>query len=164
MLKLQKSSVLLKVRNDRKKKDARKKKKCWRFFFLLIAVYVDEVAGDDVNGTGAEATPFKTVLKAIESKGDNIKIQVKKDAEGYKDVSGAALKKAKKTLAEQQKKAKKLEEQQKKQNDELKKKAEDEAKALEHAKSIVLVEDKSLPKAEKVFYLIYFFVVEIREI
>lgn len=41
-------------------------------------------------------------------------------------------------------------EQQKKQEEELKKKLEDEAKALEHAKSIVLTEDKSLPVAEKV--------------
>lgn len=90
------------------------------------------------------------MLKAIEAKGDNIKVQIKKDAEGYKDISGAALKKAKKTFTEQQKKAKKLEEQQKKQDDDLKKKADDEAKALEYAKSIVLVEDKSLPKAEKV--------------
>jgi asparaginyl-tRNA synthetase len=89
-------------------------------------------------------------LKAIEVKGDNIKVQIKKDAEGYKDISGAALKKAKKTFAEQQKKAKKLEEQQKKSDDEQKKRAEEEAKALEYAKSIVLTEDASLPKAEKV--------------
>ncbi|KAI7888152.1 uncharacterized protein EV154DRAFT_469344 [Mucor mucedo] len=117
---------------------------------IAESVFVDEVAGDDTTGTGAETAPFKTVLKAIESKGENIKVQVKKDAEGYKDISGAALKKAKKAFAEQQKKAKKLEEQQKKQDDDLKKKAELEAKAIEHAKSIVLVEDKSLPKAEKI--------------
>jgi hypothetical protein len=89
-------------------------------------------------------------LKAIEVKGDNIKIQIKKDAEGFKEISGAAFKKAKKTFAEQQKKAKKLLEQQKKQEEELKKKLEDEAKALEHAKSIVLTEDASLPPAKKV--------------
>ncbi|KAG2234545.1 hypothetical protein BDF21DRAFT_379779 [Thamnidium elegans] len=117
---------------------------------LAETVYIDEVAGDDATGTGSETTPFKTVLKAIEIKGENIKIQIKKDAEGYKDISGAALKKAKKTFAEQQKKAKKIQEQQKKQDDDLKKKADDEAKAIEHAKSIVLVEDKSLPKAEKI--------------
>lgn len=118
--------------------------------FSLLAVFVDEVAGDDTTGNGTEASPFKTVLKAIEKKGDNIKVQIKKDAEGYKDISGAALKKAKKTFAEQQKKQKKLLEQQQKQDDDLKKKAEDEAKALEYAKSIVLKEDESLPKAEKI--------------
>ncbi|GAA5813818.1 Putative asparagine--tRNA ligase, cytoplasmic [Mucor flavus] len=117
---------------------------------LAETVYIDEVAGDDSTGTGSETAPFKTVLKAIESKGENIKIQIKKDAEGYKDISGAALKKAKKSFAEQQKKAKKMQEQQKKQDDDLKKKADDEAKAIELAKSIVLVEDESLPKAEKI--------------
>ncbi|KAG1139923.1 hypothetical protein G6F37_008609 [Rhizopus arrhizus] len=113
-------------------------------------VYVDELAGCDTNGQGSEAAPFKSILKAIELKGEDIKIQIKKDAEGFKDISGAAFKKAKKTFAEQQKKAKKLLEQQKKQEEELKKKLEDEAKALEHAKSIVLTEDKSLPVAEKI--------------
>lgn len=113
-------------------------------------MFVDEVAGCDAQGNGTEASPFKTVLKAIEVKGENIKVQIKKDAEGFKDISGAALKKAKKTFAEQQKKAKKLVEQQKKQDDELKKKQDDEAKAIEYAKSIVLTEDKSLPTAEKV--------------
>lgn len=113
-------------------------------------MFVDEIAGCDAQGNGTEASPFKTVLKAIEVKGENIKVQIKKDAEGFKDISGAALKKAKKSFAEQQKKAKKIAEQQKKQDDDLKKKQEDEAKALEYAKSIVLTEDKSLPAAEKV--------------
>ena len=120
---------------------------------IILAVFVDEVAGCDTSGNGTEATPFKSVIKALEAKGDSIKIQIKKDADGFKDISGAALKKAKKTFAEQQKKAKKIQEQQKKQDDDLKKKADDEAKAIEHAKSIVLVEDKSLPKAEKVCLL-----------
>ncbi|RCH87996.1 hypothetical protein CU098_006085 [Rhizopus stolonifer] len=117
---------------------------------IAETVYVDEVAGCDTTGNGTEATPFKSVLKAIEAKGDSIKIQVKKDAEGFKEISGAAFKKAKKTFAEQQKKAKKLEEQKKKQEEELKKKQEDEAKALEYAKSVVLKEDESLPKAQKI--------------
>ncbi|CEI99853.1 Putative Asparaginyl-trna synthetase [Rhizopus microsporus] len=113
-------------------------------------IYVDELEGCDTNGQGTQDAPFKSVLKAIEVKGDNIKIQIKKDAEGFKEISGAAFKKAKKTFAEQQKKAKKLLEQQKKQEEELKKKLEDEAKALEHAKSIVLTEDASLPPAKKI--------------
>ncbi|KAI8078047.1 uncharacterized protein B0P05DRAFT_543899 [Gilbertella persicaria] len=117
---------------------------------IAETIYVDEVAGCDTTGNGTEATPFKSVLKAIEAKGDSIKIQIKKDAEGFKEISGAAFKKAKKTFAEQQKKAKKLEEQKKKQEEELKKKQEDEAKALEYAKSVVLKEDESLPKAQKI--------------
>lgn len=75
---------------------------------------------------------------------------MKKDAEGFKDISGAALKKAKKSYAELQRKLKKQEEQRKKQEEEQAKKAEEEAKALEHAKSIVLTEDASLPSAKKV--------------
>jgi len=62
------------------------------------------------------------------------------------------LKKAKKSLAEQQKKAKKLEEQKSKQDADLKKKQEDEAKALEYAKSVILTEDKSLPEAQQVWH------------
>lgn len=117
---------------------------------IAETVFVDEIAGCDTNGNGTEAVPFKTAIKALEVKGDNIKIQIKKDAEGFKDISGAALKKAKKSLAEQQKKAKKLEEQKSKQDADLKKKQEDEAKALEYAKSVVLTEDKSLPEAQQI--------------
>ncbi|KAI9484644.1 hypothetical protein BDB00DRAFT_878611 [Zychaea mexicana] len=113
-------------------------------------VYVDELAGSDETGNGTESSPFKTALKAVEKGGDNAKIQVKKDAEGYKDISGAALKKAKKSLLEQQRKAKKLEEQKQKQEEEQAKKAEEEAKVLEQAKSIVLTEDETLPKADKI--------------
>lgn len=126
------------------------KKRATQLMLFFVAIYVDELEGCDTNGQGTQDAPFKSVLKAIEVKGDNIKIQIKKDAEGFKEISGAAFKKAKKTFAEQQKKAKKLLEQQKKQEEELKKKLEDEAKALEHAKSIVLTEDTSLPPAKKV--------------
>ncbi|KAI7869236.1 hypothetical protein BDF14DRAFT_1786227 [Spinellus fusiger] len=111
--------------------------------------YVDEVNGEET-GSGAESSPFKTVLQALEAGGESCKILVKKDAEGYKDCSGAALKKAKKTLAEQLKKRQKQEEQKKKQLEEDTKKADEEAKALEYAKSIVLTEDTSLPQAQKI--------------
>ncbi|KAL1934759.1 hypothetical protein VTP01DRAFT_6941 [Rhizomucor pusillus] len=113
-------------------------------------VYVDELAGSDETGAGTEAAPLKTALKAIEKFGETAKILVKKDAEGFKDISGAALKKAKKSYAELQRKLKKQEEQRKKQEEEQAKKAEEEAKALEHAKSIVLTEDASLPSAKKI--------------
>ncbi|KAI9007919.1 hypothetical protein CLU79DRAFT_840389 [Phycomyces nitens] len=117
---------------------------------LTDTMYVNEITGSDDTGKGTEAAPFKTVLKALETAGETAKILVKKDADGYKDASGAAIKKAKKTIAEQIKKRQKQEEQKKKQEAELKKKAEEEAKAIEYAKSVVLVEDKSLPKAKKI--------------
>ncbi|SAM00854.1 hypothetical protein [Absidia glauca] len=116
---------------------------------IIQTIYVDEMIGSDA-GSGSETSPLKTVLKALERHGESIKVVVKKDADGYKDVSSAALKKAKKYLLEQQRKLKKQEEQKDKHDAEMMKKAEEEAKALEHAKSIVLTQDESLPKAEKI--------------
>jgi asparaginyl-tRNA synthetase len=116
---------------------------------FFIAIYVDELTGSDA-GTGSETSPLKTVSEALERHGESIKVFVKKDADGYKDVSSAALKKAKKYILEQQRKLKKQEEQKDKHDAGMKKKTEEEAKTLEHAKSIVLTQDESLPKAEKV--------------
>ncbi|KAI7879632.1 asparaginyl-tRNA synthetase [Lichtheimia hyalospora FSU 10163] len=113
-------------------------------------IYVDELAGSDETGTGVESSPVKTALKAVELGGESVKILVKKDEEGFKDISGAALKKAKKAYTELQRKLKKQEEQKKKAEEEDAKKAEEEAKALEKAKSIVLTEDESLPAAQKI--------------
>ncbi|KAI9314259.1 hypothetical protein BX666DRAFT_1863172 [Dichotomocladium elegans] len=112
--------------------------------------YVDEIAGSDETGTGAESAPLKTAVKAIELGGESVKILVKKDNEGFKDISGAALKKAKKSFVELQRKLKKQEEQKKKQEEEQAKKREEEAKALEQAKSVILKEDESLPAAKKI--------------
>ncbi|CDS02969.1 hypothetical protein LRAMOSA00371 [Lichtheimia ramosa] len=113
-------------------------------------IYVDELAGSDETGTGVESSPVKTALKAVELGGESVKILIKKDEEGFKDISGAALKKAKKAYTELQRKLKKQEEQKKKAEEEDAKKAEEEAKALEKAKSIVLTEDESLPAAQKI--------------
>ncbi|CAO3690854.1 unnamed protein product [Umbelopsis ramanniana] len=114
------------------------------------AVYIDEVKGSDEAGQGTQDAPFKTAVKALDFAGENAQIQVKKDEEGYKEISASALKKAKKTLVEQQRKAKKQEEQKLKLEQESKSKAESEAKALEAAKAIVLTEDSSLPKAQTI--------------
>lgn len=113
----------------------------------LDLVYIDETKGSDETGQGTQDAPFKTAVKALDFAGENAKIQVKKDEEGYKEISASALKKAKKTLVEHQRKAKKQEEQRIKQEQESKLKAEGEAKALEAAKAITLSEDASLPKA-----------------
>ncbi|ORX47747.1 asparaginyl-tRNA synthetase [Hesseltinella vesiculosa] len=112
-------------------------------------VYIDEVGGSDDN-SGVESSPLKTAIKALEKFGDNAKILVKKDDEGFKDISGAALKKAKKGLELQQKKLKKQQEQLEKQASQDKEKAEEHAKMLERAKAVVLKEDASLPKAEQI--------------
>jgi asparaginyl-tRNA synthetase len=117
---------------------------------LPETVYIDEVQGSDETGQGTQEAPFKTAVKALDFAGEEAKIQVKKDEEEYKEISASALKKAKKTLVEQQRKAKKQEEQRLKQEQDKQKKAEGDAKALEAAKSIVLSEDQSLPKASPV--------------
>ncbi|ORX97668.1 asparaginyl-tRNA synthetase [Basidiobolus meristosporus CBS 931.73] len=114
-------------------------------------VFVDEVNGSDETGNGSQETPFQTPVVALQKAGDNITIKVQKTAEeGYKDISGAALKKAKKKVEELQRKAKKAEEQQKSEADKANARAAEEAKRLEEAKKIVLTEDSSLPKAEKI--------------
>ncbi|KAH8553279.1 hypothetical protein BGW37DRAFT_485130 [Umbelopsis sp. PMI_123] len=113
-------------------------------------VYVDELKGSDEVGQGTQDAPFKTAVKALDFAGETAKVQVKKDEEGYKEISASALKKAKKTLVEHQRKAKKQEEQRLKQEQESKSKAENEAKALEAAKAIKLTEDPSLPKAQMI--------------
>jgi asparaginyl-tRNA synthetase len=110
---------------------------------LPETVYIDEVQGSDETGQGTQEAP-------LDFAGEEAKIQVKKDEEEYKEISASALKKAKKTLVEQQRKAKKQEEQRLKQEQDKQKKAEGDAKALEAAKSIVLSEDQSLPKASPV--------------
>ncbi|CAG8613427.1 21561_t:CDS:2, partial [Racocetra persica] len=62
-------------------------------------VYVDETNGTDDSGNGTQDKPYKTIVYALQVKGNDIKILVQKNPEeGYKDVSGAALKKAKKRI------------------------------------------------------------------
>ncbi|KAI8068677.1 hypothetical protein BC940DRAFT_298791 [Gongronella butleri] len=116
---------------------------------LAQTVYIDEVAGSD-DQAGTEASPLKTALKALEKFGLDAKLLVKKDEEGYKDISGAALKKAKKALEVAAKKAKKLQEQQEKSAAEDQKKAQEHAEMIERARAVVLKEDPALPKAKQI--------------
>ncbi|CAG8447956.1 11230_t:CDS:2 [Acaulospora colombiana] len=105
-------------------------------------VYVDEVQGSDKTGTGERENPYQTLVCALQSRGE-VKILIKKSSDGdYNDVSGAALKKARKRVEDLAKKAKKAEEQ--KRLD-----AEKERQLLAEAKLIVLERDPSLPEATK---------------
>lgn len=115
------------------------------------AVYVDENKGSDETGQGTETSPYASAATALQKHGDGAKIKVYKAAEGdtpagFKDISGAQLKKAKIAVKEREKKAKKA--------DEAAAKASQENAALEKriqdSKSIVLAEDASLPKATKI--------------
>ncbi|CAI2180971.1 796_t:CDS:1, partial [Funneliformis geosporum] len=114
-------------------------------------VYIDEVQGSDETGTGTRDAPYKTAVHSLQTKGDSIKILVQKTSEeGYKDISGAALKKAKKRVDDLAKKAKKEEEKRKAEVEKAKLQKEEEERKLEEAKSIVLEQDSTLPQAIKV--------------
>ncbi|KAK9721546.1 asparagine--tRNA ligase [Basidiobolus ranarum] len=114
-------------------------------------VFVDEVNGSDETGNGSQEAPFQTPVVALQKGGDNATVKVQKTSEeGYKDISGAALKKAKKKVEELQRKAKKADEQQKSEADKVAARAAEEAKRIEESKQIVLTQDPSLPEAEKI--------------
>lgn len=119
------------------------------------AVHVSEHAGNDASGDGTLASPFATVVKAVEYCTDHsvaenlIKVQ-KADEPDYKEVSGAALKKAKKRIEEIKKKEKKTQEAKKAQAEAELKAKDDEEKRLAESKKIVLKEPENAPKAEKI--------------
>ncbi|KXN70090.1 asparaginyl-tRNA synthetase [Conidiobolus coronatus NRRL 28638] len=117
----------------------------------LTEVFVHEVSGNDETGNGTVELPYLTATKALQAKGDNIKIAVNKGTEeGYQPISGAALKKAKKNVEILLKKEKKQAEQAQSNADAAAAKAKEEEQRLEEAKSIVLEQDASLPQAKKI--------------
>ena len=85
---------------------------------------------------------------------ENAAIQVRKVLEGegagYAEISGAALKKAKKGLDVQRKKLQKEAEKAKRDAELAAQKSEEEKRRLEESKSIVLQEDGSWPAATAV--------------
>lgn len=115
------------------------------------AVYVCEVSGSDETGKGTESEPFANALRALEFvKGGAVTILYRKDANSvYANISGAALKKAKKGYELALKKAQKAQEREALLASEAAKKADDERKRLEDAKKVLIVHDKSLPSPKK---------------
>ncbi|KAG9081409.1 hypothetical protein FS749_007680 [Ceratobasidium sp. UAMH 11750] len=110
-------------------------------------VYVDEAAGSDDKGDGAETSPYATPITALGGPhGVEVAIFIRKSpADEYAPISGAALKRAKKGLEQLKEKAKKA--------DAAAAKAEQdrlrEEKKLEESKKIVIKEDTSLPPATR---------------
>ncbi|KAG8742948.1 hypothetical protein FRC10_000736 [Ceratobasidium sp. 414] len=110
-------------------------------------VYVDETAGSDDKGDGAETSPYATPVAALDGPhGVDVAIFTRKaPADEYAPISGAALKRAKKGLDQLKEKAKKA--------DAAAAKAEQdrlrEEKKLEESKKIVIKEDTSLPPATR---------------
>ena len=118
----------------------------------LGSLYVCEQQGSDEEGRGTEKMPYKTLFKAIstakgEPKAYDIFIR-KAILDNYELAAKAATKKVVNAYHAEQKKAAKAAERAllDKENAE-KNKAAEEAK-FEHAKSIIITEDKSLPVAK----------------
>lgn len=122
--------------------------------------YIDEDVGQDVSTqTGDESLPYKTLGFAVLTHGETHKFLHRKSLTGevpegsdasvrleWKPVAKAAMKKAVNYAKAQKKKAGKEQEQLA-----LRMKEEaDRKKVLDEAKKIVLEEDLSLPKAEKI--------------
>ncbi|KAJ3205926.1 hypothetical protein HDU82_004876 [Entophlyctis luteolus] len=117
------------------------------------AIHVCEVSGHDTSGAGTEKMPFKSALRAMQAckAADDAIILVRKDlVEGFVPISGAGRKKAKKLWDAEEKKRIKAEEQKIKDLAEKAARADEDARKLEDAKSIVLVADPSLPSPTKI--------------
>jgi asparaginyl-tRNA synthetase len=113
-------------------------------------LYICEIEGDDVDGTGSLSFPLKSPLQAIKhisGNSENASLLVRKSLEtGYADITGAALKKARKGYEISLKKIQKAEQS----IIEASSSKDKEAARIERAKSVILVKDASLPEAIKV--------------
>ncbi|RKP19562.1 asparaginyl-tRNA synthetase [Rozella allomycis CSF55] len=119
--------------------------------FYSKGIYIDLVKGSDDTGKGTEASPYLSLLKAMEmnTSASDDSFAVKKDESGeYEPASKSALKKAKSALEAKEKKAKKLAEKAEEQKAADAQKMEEEMARLELAKSIKIEEDASLPQAK----------------
>lgn len=106
-------------------------------------VFVDDASGTDDSSAGTLERPFQTPAYALYSSPD-APIYVRKSADGqFEPISASMLKKAKKGVDGLVKKIKNAEET-------AAKKAADDARKLEEAKKIVLVNDSSLPEAKRI--------------
>jgi asparaginyl-tRNA synthetase len=105
-------------------------------------VFVDEVSGSDEHGSGTETSPYKTLLHAVIQLGgtDKAFIMIKKEGNSvYTEVAKSALKKLQKILDGIRKKEAKTN---------LAASSSASKRAVEKDEEIL--EDTSLPKAEKI--------------
>jgi len=118
----------------------------------MSTYYVDEAAGSDETGTGAQDKPFKSLAQAVYAAGTDeaIKFLSRKDGTvDYDEPTQSALKKARKGADGIEKKRKKAQELAEREAGDKKAEREKREKALEESKKIILKEDESLPKAKK---------------
>lgn len=125
-------------------------------YIISIVAHVDETKGHDETGNGSAELPYQTAARALQVNGDSVILVWKAAAAGtdetsaYVPISGAALKKAVKKVAELEKKAKKQAEQASEQAAKDQAAAEERERVLEAAKAIVLTENPALPAAQKI--------------
>jgi asparaginyl-tRNA synthetase len=104
-------------------------------------VFVDEVLGSDESGSGTESAPYKTPLHAATQIGGTNQaiIMIKKEgAEEYAEIAKSAAKKLQKTLDGQRKKDAKAAS------------IASTAATVKEPEEEAIVEDESLPKAERI--------------
>lgn len=110
-------------------------------------LYVSESTGSDENGRGTEEQPFKTILQAMRSAGNEpfpkIYVDSKTEGERWTEASQSQMKKMKKLFAAEQRK-------QDKNQKSLEEAARNREQNLEEAKSVTIAEDTSLPPAKKI--------------
>lgn len=116
----------------------------------MSSIYVDEAAGSDTTGTGSQEAPYQTLGYALYTHA-TASFLIRKDATAeYAEPTQSSLKKAKKTADGIEKKKKKQEELDAREAQANREEKEKREKLLEESKKIVLTEDESLPKANKV--------------
>ncbi|TPX33268.1 asparagine---tRNA ligase, partial [Synchytrium endobioticum] len=115
-------------------------------------LYVDETQGSDTDGCGSAKLPYKSVLAAVEAiQGGKCHIYIRKQVDSdYVEISGAALKKARKTYEGNVKKVQKAAAKASLEAEEGAQRAAEEAARIETAKAIILEQDPSLPTAKKI--------------
>ncbi|KAF5384475.1 hypothetical protein D9757_006476 [Collybiopsis confluens] len=115
----------------------------------MNTLYIDEATGSDTTGKGTENQPYQSLAFAIYADA-GAKYLARKDANApYDEPTQSALKKAKKNADGIEKKRKKAEELAEREAKEKGEERERRERLLEESRSVVLVEDESLPKGIK---------------
>jgi asparaginyl-tRNA synthetase len=113
----------------------------------VAEIYTSESQGSDETGDGSEGKPFKSIIQAMRHAGKEpfptIYVDSKEEGKKFDPAAKAQLKKVTKIFGGEQKKKEKA----KQREDEDAARRE---KNLEEAKSIMIVEDKSLPAAKEI--------------
>ncbi|XP_063697093.1 asparagine--tRNA ligase, cytoplasmic [Culicoides brevitarsis] len=112
-------------------------------------IYTSDKHGNDETGNGSKESPFKTVLKAMHHAGKEpfppifVDCKDEKSQEKYEPIAKSQLKKITRLFQKEVEKSQKA-------NTRVEEDEKKRQQNLEEAKKIVIKEDESLPKAEKI--------------